>query len=244
LEAEYPRLRVEVVNLAYDGYDAYQIWQRLLWDGIPMSPDAIIVNAGVNDVRNAYYPGLGDPDPRTLIWEGEMRRQRDEQALGGPSVWTRLKRLSYVARLPGLVRQRIAMARAASAATPTHEPYATAAINFSVNLGRIAGVAASLGVPLVLSTPPSALLLPDAPSMEPRGYWLSDRATTQRYRDTLAARMQAAVEQARARGQRATYIAPRLPGRMFLDDCHLTPEGNRAMAREFADAVAPYLSQR
>lgn len=244
LAAERPGLRAEMVNLAYDGYDAYQIWQRLLSDGVPLSPDLIIVNAGVNDVRNAYYPGLSDPDPRTLIWEGEMRRQREERARGGPSAWIRVKHLSFVARFPAVIRQKLAMRRAAWAASSAVSPHPDAAENFTRNVERIAAVARTLSIPLVLSTPPSALLLPDAPVMVPRSYWIVDRATTQRYRDTLATRMRAVAEHAGAEGQPVAYVAPQLPARMFIDDCHLTPEGNRAMARELARAIAPYLPRR
>lgn len=245
LAAERPDLRTEVVNLAYDGYDGYQMWQRLLSDGVPLDPDLVVVNAGVNDVRNAQYPSLGDPDPRTLIWEGELRHQREERARGGPTLWTRLKHISYLARLPAVVRQDLAMQRHGGGHAATHGPYADAADNFERNITRIAGVANHLGVPLLLSTPPSALLLPDAPPrMAPRGYWVIDAVTTQRYRDTLAARMQRLAASLDAAGEPVAYLSHSLPGRLFLDDVHLTPEGNRAMAADFAQAIAPYLPRR
>ncbi len=58
-----------------------------------------------------------------------------------------------------------------------------------------------------------------------------DAATTQRYRDTLAARLKAIAEWASTVGYPVTYLAPKLPGRMFLDDVHLTAEGNRGDGR-------------
>jgi lysophospholipase L1-like esterase len=253
LAAERPDLRIEAVNLAYDGYDSYQLWQRLLVDGVPLEPDLIVVNTGVNDVRNAKYPHLrGDPDPRTLIWEADMERLRQEEAAGGPALWTRIKHWSYLARLPGVVRdllqaraaraQRVAEAAGGRGAAAARGPYPDAADNFQHNVEEIADLARKLGVPLLLSTPPSALLLPDAPaSMPPRDYWVGDAATTQRYRDTLAARLALVAAQRSAAGQPVRYLAVKLPGRLFLDDVHLKPDGNRAMAAALAAATAPYL---
>ncbi|HVP05616.1 MAG TPA: GDSL-type esterase/lipase family protein [Dehalococcoidia bacterium] len=241
LASERPDLHVDVVNLAYDGYDVYQMWQRLLDDGVRFQPDVIVVNAGVNDVHNARFRGLrGDPDPRTLIWEADLQRLRQEQATGGPTLWTRIKHLSYLARLPGIVRG--SLRRRSAADSTVHGPYPEAADNFQRNVERMADVAGRLGVPLLLSTPPSALLLPDAPKrMPPRSYWLADAAATQRYRDTLAARLRQIAARRTAAGQRVVYLAPKLPGRLFLDDVHLTAEGNRAMAEAFATAIRPYL---
>ena len=244
LAAQRSDLRVDVVNLAYDGYDAYQMWQRLLVDGVPLRPDLIIVNAGANDVRNAHFASRGDPDPRTLIWEGEMRRQRAEIARGGPTLWTQIKHLSYLARLPGIIRENLAGQRVARRERAAPGPYPDAANNFARNIERIADVAGRLEVPLILSTPPSALLLGDAPPMEPRSYWVVNREVTQRYRDTLAARMRRIAAQRLRDGQPVRYEAFYLPGTLFLDDVHLTPQGNRAMAANFVDAVTPFLPRR
>jgi len=244
LASARPDLRVEVVNLAYDGYDAYQMWQRLLDDGVRLEPDLIVVNAGANDVRNAHFRGLhGDPDPRTLIWEADLRRLRAQQAAGGPTLWTRIKHWSYLARLPGIVRGL--RQRRLGDGTDGRGPFPEAADNFQRNIDRIADVAQHLGVPLLLCTPPSALLMPDAPRpMEPRSYWVGGAAATQRYRDTLAARLRGITARRAAAGQRVAYLSPKLPGRLFLDDVHLTAEGNRAMAATFAAAIAPFLPQK
>jgi lysophospholipase L1-like esterase len=242
LVAQRPGLHVEVVNLAYDGYDAYQMWQRLLVDGVPLQPDLIIANAGVNDVRNAHFAHLGDPDSRTLIWEADLRRLREEQARGGPTLWTRMKHFSYLARLPGVVRPMLEGPRRQPRVQ--QGPYPDAADNFKRNIERIADIAQRLGVPLVLSTPPSALLLADAPPMGPRSYWVGDPRTTQRYRDTLAARLRASAAKRSGEGQPVTYVAYHLPGRLFLDDVHLTPDGNQALAAHFVEAVMPLLPRR
>lgn len=248
LAAARPELKTEVANLAYDGYDAYQMLERLTDDGVALAPDAIIVNAGVNDVRNARFPHLGDPDPRTLIWEADLRRLRLEHARGGPSLRTRVKHWLFLARLPGVVRENLARRRAGSGpggAVSAQGPYPDAADNFEKNLARIADAARRLRVPLLLSTPPSALRLPDAPaSMPPRDYWIRDAATTQRYRDTLAARLRGLAVRLAAAGQSVHVVGHTLQGRMFLDDVHLTPEGNRAMAADFTAALGPLLPRK
>lgn len=155
-------------------------------------------------------------------------------------MWTRLKHWSYLARMPGVIRESAGRRRTSRA--PEQGPFPDAADNFTRNIERIADVARTLGARLLLSTPPSALLLPDAPrQMPPRGYWVGDAATTQRYRDTLAARLRYVAKKRSAEGQPAEYIAPRLPGRVFLDDVHLTAEGNRGMATAFAKVIRPLL---
>ena len=55
LRTEYPGIRFDVVNLALDGYDSYQLLERLKSDGLGLSPDLVIVNSGINDVRNARF---------------------------------------------------------------------------------------------------------------------------------------------------------------------------------------------
>lgn len=232
---------MEVVNLAFDGYDAYQIFERLRSDGMRLEPDVIIVNTGVNDVRNARFANLRDKDPRTLIWEDETARLREEQRRGGPRLWTRIKHYSYLARMPGVLRDRRVF-RSQIRTRRESTPHPEAADNFERNLLRIAELARSQEIPLLFSTPPSVLNdRPDAFDSAPRTYLLGSPATTQQYRDTLAARMRAVVARLAVSGQRVAYVLHALPPTMFLDDAHLTPAGNRQMALDFADAVAPYV---
>ncbi len=243
LAARLPGRTVEVVNLAFDGYDAYQIWQRLRSDGVALAPDALVLNAGVNDVRNARFAGLSDPDPRTLLWDGEMRRLRDEAARGGPTIGTRAKHYLFLARLPGALRNLRVMSRSGPRAA--EQAYPDAADQFSLNVGRIADEAARLGVPLLLSTPPSVITRPDAPrDMAPRSYWIVDPATTQAYRDTLAGRLLRIARERNRADLPVVYVAHDLTGDLFLDDCHLTPDGNRRLAADFAAALEPLLARR
>jgi lysophospholipase L1-like esterase len=245
LAGKIPASRVEVVNLAFDGYDAYQIRQRLLSDGLPRSPDLVIVNTGINDVRNARYANLhGDPDPRTLLWEDEMRRLREEAAHGGPTLWTRIKHWFYTARIPGLLRQRRATKSTPQAMLRT-EVHHEAIDNFAMNVTRIADTLAHLGIPLILSTPPSALVMPGVTiEMDPRSYWVVDAATTQRYRDSLTARLRDIETRGRAAGHPIAYVQHTMAPTMFLDDCHLTADGNRQMAADFAAAVMPFVTRQ
>ena len=229
---------VEVVNLAYDGYDSYQLYERLKSDGIPREPDLIIVNAGINEVRSATLPGLVERDPRTLIWEAELSRLRSERARRGPTLWVRAKHWSYVARLPSVLRQRSGTAGAPTpvAARPA---YPEAVTIFERHLERIDSLASAHGVPVFFSTPPSALLLPGAPPLGRRTYYLDTPEETQAYRDLLDERMRSLTERLGAKGRDVAYIPHRMTADLFLDDCHLTPAGNRRMAETFAAAILP-----
>jgi lysophospholipase L1-like esterase len=245
LNGRIPGKRIEVVNLAFDGYDAYQLRQRLLTDGLPREPDLVIVNTGVNDVRNARYADLhGDPDQRTLLWESEMRRLRGEAERGGPTLWTRLKHWFYVARIPGLLRQRATTKSSATEMMRT-VVHPEAKDNFESNVARIADTLAKRGIPLILSTPPSALLMPGVTAqMDPRSYWIVNARTTQEYRDSLAGRLRKIAARGSQAGAAIVYVPHSLAPGMFLDDCHLTAEGNRQMAADFAAAALPFLARR
>jgi len=245
LRERYPDRSVDVINLAFDGYDSWQLLERYRSDGMRLEPDLIIVNAGVNDVRNARFKNLADPDPRTLIWEGVLQRLRKEQARGGPTVWTRIKHYSYLARLPTIARQYPA---ASSASRTPHErmtPNLEAADIFERNLKRIAALASQASIPVIFSTPPSSLSFrykPDATSII--SYWIVNATTTQHLRDELTSRMQRVVADERSEHHQVAYIAHRLSAEMFLDDAHLTSSGNRQMALDFVDAVASCMGAR
>jgi lysophospholipase L1-like esterase len=242
LRERYPDRSVDVINLAFDGYDSRQLVERQRSDGMRLEPDLIIVNAGINDVRNARFKDLADPDPRTLIWEGVLQRLRKEQARGGPTIWTRIKHYSYLARLPTIARQYL------TASHTPHEqvtPNLEAADIFERNLKRIATLASQANIPVVFSTPPSSLSFRYAANATSTiDYWVVDAATTQHLRDELARRMQRAVANERSGRHQVAYIPHRLSAEMFLDDAHLTSSGNRQMALDFVDAIAPYIEAR
>ena len=244
LRRRYPDRAFEVVNLAFDGYDAYQVFERLRSEWHWLNPDAVIVNTGVNDVRNARFPMLKDRDPRTLIWGAEVARLAEERRRGGPSSWTRIKHYSYLARLPGLIRARLA--RRPSPPSPGDgsetRPNLQAIDYFERNLWRIVDLL-DPATALILATPPSLLHTKYRPTdVSARTYWLVDAATTQKVRDSLAARMQSVVERLRAQGIGGTYLKPTPPASMFLDDAHLTPDGNREMAMMFVDALSRHIA--
>jgi hypothetical protein len=95
---------------------------------------------------------------------------------------------------------------------------------------------------LMLSSPPSALRDNFTPVARlSRSYWLADAAATQDYRDTLAVRMHQVAVDLAARGQAARYFRPVVPPSEYLDDCHLTSEGNRVLAEVFVDAIVRHL---
>jgi len=241
LSARLPQWRIEVVNLAFDGYDSYQAYERLVTDGLAMEPDLIIVNTGINDVRNARYPDLVDRDPRTMIWEANLVRLREERRRGGPSVATRLKHHFLVARLPGMIR-RSAMSPASGNASGTIVPNPEALDYFSANLARIQAAATLTDIPVLYSTAPSALLTRFSPNDESTvSYWIVNAATTQAYRDKLSERLRQFVATQAAAGYPVAYVPHQLEPVMFLDDCHLNSAGNRAMALDFAHAITAFL---
>ena len=227
------RGRFEVINAALDGYDSRQLLERLQFDVLRLDPDVVIVNAGVNDVRNARFQDIVDGDPRTLIWYAEMERMRRQEAHGA-SLWTVAKHYSYLLRLPSFVRQ----ARK-SASLPTGAPvFMDAANYFEQNLRRIGRIAADSGFALILSTEPSSLRTRYAPDAPPeKTYWLDDAASTAVYRDTLDARLRKVAGDLARDGLRVRYLRQDLPPDQFLDDAHLTANGNAALAQVFTEAA-------
>lgn len=243
LARRFPGRHIQVVNLAFDGYDSYQDFERIRTQGLELQPDVIILNAGINDVRNARFADLRDHDPRTLLWAATVSQLRAEMAQGGPRLSTQLKHFSYVARFASMVRDVIRQRSAADRRdSPSVVPHWGALDYYERNVLRIAALARDSGIALLLSNPPSAIpsnFPPDAVS--PRGYWIEDAQVTQQVRDSLDARTRSIAADLRARGQRVTYVDHHLSPTMFLDDAHLTPEGNRAEAVDFSNAVANIL---
>jgi lysophospholipase L1-like esterase len=243
LRERFPEIRAEVVNLALGGYDSYQILERMRSDGVGFSPDVVIVNTGINDVRNAQFSDLRIPDPRTLIWEGNMQRLREEAARGGPSPWTRILHHSYAARLPGFFRENLGR-RESVAQSRVLTPQPQALDYFETNVRATADLVRGVGAGLILSTPPSALSTRYArDDFSDRGYWIVDAATTEDYRKRLAARLREIAAELTAGGWPVAYLAPQLAPELFLDDCHLSGAGNRAVAEAFLEALLPHLAR-
>ena len=242
LRASLPQWRIEVVNLAFDGYDSYQVYERLVTDGLAMEPDLIVVNTGVNDVRNARFRDLEDRDLRTMIWETDLVRLREERLRGGPSLETRLKHHLLVLRLAGMIRRSVMLPSPGHAPRPI-VPNPEALEYFSANLARIQAAAARADVPVLYSTAPSALLTRFSPTDQSTvAYWIVNAATTQAYRDRLSERLRQFVDTQAKAGYPVAYVPHQLEPDMFLDDCHLNSAGNREMALDFAAAITPFLS--
>lgn len=247
LAERLPDRRIEVVNLALGGYDSYQLFERMRTDGVPMDPDVLIINTGINDVRNARFPDLAIPGPdmRTLIWEDHLRRAREEAAQGGPSLWTRAKHHSYLLRLPGFVRQLQADTGLVEAKQTTR-PLPSAIDYFAANVARTAALAQERGASVIYATPASRLgsYPPEATSTV--SYWIVDAATTESYRRRLAQRLAELADEQRRMGLAVRYLDPSWPDDHFLegDDCHLSPSGNRAAAQLFSEATIELLHER
>jgi lysophospholipase L1-like esterase len=236
----HPGDSLEVVNLAFDGYDSYQLFERFRSDGRPLQPDLVIVNAGINDVRNAWFQDIVDGDRRTQLYAATMEHARYELARGGPTIWNRTKHYSYLARVPGWLRGQMlaASARAESSGSALQPYYWDAADYFERNLRRIVQLAGDSTV-VFFSTPPSSLRTKYDPDEPPRAsYWIRDAETTQMYRDSLSARAQSIVAQGASDGRHTSFVRhDQLPPSLFLDDAHLTSEGNRRVAEAFVRAI-------
>ena len=242
LEAKYPDRSFEVVNLALGGYDSYQLYERMKVDGLAFEPNLLIVNSGVNDVRNSRFQDLQFPDPRTLLWEADMSRMREEAKRGGPSLWVRLNHYFYLARLPSFARSRLTGTR--KRAEPVElVTYADAADNFEANIRRVMTLARDAGAQIMLATPASSLLTRYEPTAtSDNGYWLQDAEATQRYRDELADRLRRLARAFSTQDRPVIHVAPSIAPENFLDDCHLTGEGNRAVARAWSETLSAYLA--
>lgn len=256
-----PTRHFEVVNLALDGYDSYQMLQRLQSDGLPMHPSVVVLNEGINDVRSAWFPNLRDADPRSMLWTADLARLRADRERGGPTLWSRLKHYFFIARVPGFIReqlarrrelqQRLASARAqgpvtkvpANGADSAHQPpFPEAAVIFDRHVREMVRLSLGQGSAVLLSTPPSALRTYAPTATSQQNYWVIDAKTTQEYRDRLAARLRSIEADERAQGHAVRYVAPVVAPPLFLDDCHLKSEGNRVVAESFVDAILPLLA--
>ena len=152
----YPDRVVEIVNLAFEGYDSYQLLERFRSDALPLSPDVVIVNSGVNDVRNAWYRDLRPGDPRTLLYRATIEQLRFEEQRGGPTLWTRAKHWFFLARVPGWIRGQwldAAVGTDAVSGGPS-EYYWDALDYFAANLEAIQQLAHDAAAAVLLSTPP------------------------------------------------------------------------------------------
>jgi lysophospholipase L1-like esterase len=244
LSERYPGLRFEVVNLAYDGYDAYQLYQRMLSDGLRLNPDLVVVNSGINDVRNAHYPNLVFPDPRTNGWREVLAVLKQEE-MNTRSVYRILKEHFYLVRLPAFLLKLYEEQQSVHVQRELITPNPQAADHFEQAVRGIVTLAESINAAVVLSTPASSLTSRYSPSdTSTLSYWVVDAATTQRYRDMLAVRLRRIVDELIGRSKSATYVSHQLPDRMFIDDCHLTSEGNFAEAQDFARAAEPFIELR
>jgi lysophospholipase L1-like esterase len=243
LAERLPAVCVEVVSLAVSGYDSYQDFERFRVDGARLAPDLVIIHSGINDVRHAGIPDLSaPPDHRTLLWESALVKQREEMTTG-PSLWTRVKHYSYLARLPGYVSDLLRQRKDFTAIRGVTEPYPAAVDYFETNVENTITLADQIGSAVILSNPPSALSFRNQPS-DPieKSYWIRDAGTTEAYRERLALRMQEIVQRDSVAGRRIRYVSHRLAPSDFMDDAHLTASGNATVARNLAEAVATLIT--
>lgn len=244
LDTLTPARPTEVINAALDGYHMYQLLERLRAEVLALEPDVIVVNEGINDVAFAPLEDIGDGDPRTLGWAIPLQRARDEKARGKPFFWSRVKHASQVVQLAGFLKAQLRRRGAATRPRTPRPVRYDAADYFQRSAREIARIATQRGIAVVFSTPPSSLRLNFEPgATSPISYWLADAEQTAAYRDTLAARLEAVAVEFAPLG-RVTYVRPTVQREEFLDDTHLTVEGNRLVAAQFAAAITRLLEDR
>ena len=230
-------IRAEVYNLAFDGYDSWQCLQRLRSDAAKLDPHAVVLHTGINDVRNAKIEGLEAGDRRSILWATVLDRLKADRERGGPSLWTRLKHRSYLARFPGFLRH-LRRLRPTEGATDGIPVFDDAERVFLENLGSMPEAVTSrpwwLG-----STPPSRLALDAGEPPQGVSYWLNDARETEAYRRRLARSLRGWTDSLPSGG----YVAARVDFDDFLDDCHLTVEGNRKVAEAMANWLVPRLAE-
>lgn len=243
LATRLPGRPVEVINAAFDGYDTFQLLERMRSDVVRLRPDVVILNVGINDVRGAEFRNIIDADPRTMLWREPMAHARDLVARGAPRLVDRVQHWVHAARLAALVRDRLK--REAIEESMPRAVHWDAADHFERNVRRLAAIAERHGAAVVLSTPPSALRERHRPTETSSiSYWSIDAGTTAMYRDTLAMRLARIAEDGRARGAAIVWVRPVVPPADFLDDAHLTAAGNVKVAEALADASIPLLARR
>jgi len=246
LNARFPGGCFEVVNLALGGYDSYQDYERMRVDGAPLAPDVVIVHSGINDVRNARFPTLSDtaPDPRTLLWQANLRDVRGRDGNYAPNLWARVKHYSYLARLPGFARFLVGTRQNLGTIQEAHA-YPAATHYFESNVKRTIDLSLGLGAAVILSTPPSAIPSRNRPT-DPveKSYWIKDASTTEEYRRVLSAGMDSIAAEYAAAGRPVRHVSHRLQLSEFLDDAHLLSSGNRTVAEGLLEAVTPYVRER
>jgi lysophospholipase L1-like esterase len=235
----------EVVNLACDGYDSYQNYERIRSDGLRFEPDLIILNSGINDVRNSRFTDLEDPDPRTLLWRTVIESLREQEARGRPTLRTVLKHHIYLWCFASLVRWSFRTGPVEEPSAKPTEPNWGVLDYFERNLRRTAALAAERSAALLLSTEPSGI--PSncpADAVSPRDYWIGNAGVTQEVRNRLAAVTRSVAAKLHQQGQRIASVSLDLAPGMFMDDAHLTPAGNQAVAANFVAATLAILGTR
>jgi lysophospholipase L1-like esterase len=245
LTGRFPGGCFEVVNLALGGYDSYQDYERMRVEGSALAPDVVIVHSGINDVRNSRFRTLSDtpPDPRTLLWQSQLRDVRGPDGSYAPNFWARVKHYSYLARLPGFMRMTVGT-RKNLGTIQEARAYPAAVDYFTLNVKRTIDLSLSLRAAVILSTPPSAIPIRNRPT-DPveKSYWIKDAATTEAYRRTLSERMDSLAREYAAAGRPVRHVSHRLEPTDFLDDAHLLSSGNRAVAQGLLEAVTPFVRE-
>jgi len=241
LRAEHPGRKVEVLNAGVPGGSTAHSLTWLLFDGLALSPDAIIVHHNVNDLSVNFHGevepdyankyGLPEWDPRP-----ELRRNLADCFLGWSQAYLFLRLKLY---------PLVAEARHVEVHSYPGDRGLPAAPFFRRNLESICAVAQANDVRVVLGLEPEDILhkldgtlvtqlglggdlvVPDAETLKgfQKEYLRIVRQVGERWGATL-------VDADAVMSGRAD---------LFVDTCHTTAAGSEMLAELFRKAVSPLL---
>ncbi|HJU69418.1 MAG TPA: GDSL-type esterase/lipase family protein [Gemmatimonadaceae bacterium] len=252
LDTIVPGKRVKVYGAGKSGARSYDHIEMIAHRLVHLAPDALIVFAGVNDLRAAMYgrdqlmlpPALGAPDTewslmqivRFAVTEFQLGR-RLFSLLKPEDYRDAVEQITLRSNFRRSVRMREALPVSASAPRIDVAPYRN-------NLISIAGIARSHGIDLVLLTQPTTWNS-RVDSEIAKWHWMSAGPDSAYREAALDQAMEAYNDVVRAVAAQFDVplfdIARLLPksGQYFYDDVHFNPRG----ADTVASLLAPFVSQ-
>ncbi len=238
LEEQFPGRDFEVLNAGVNSWSTAHSLAYLLFDGLALQPDLVIVYHNVNDIAVNFH---GDPEPDYSnryghpSWdprpEGRLRPLDLLLDWSQTYLWLGLFAKEHLApppKLPGLYD--------AARGTP-------AARYYRRNLESIHAAAAAQGIKVVYGLQAQDIVKRYDSTVQ-RGltrlgaHAIPDAATYAKFHGEY---VRITREVAEAHGAAVADVDVELSGRteMFVDFCHTTLEGTRIVAEVFKKAVAP-----
>ncbi len=244
LRAQFPNRQIEVLNAGVNGWSSAHSLAYLAFDGLALSPDAVIVYHNVNDLSVNFH---GEPEPdyanKYDLPEWDPRPERHMNAadrLFGWSegyLWLRLK-----------LRQAFQRGRRVEVKPYDAARGLPAAPQFRRNLDGICAIAQAGGADVYLGLQAqdiarhfdgtvvtqlglgNSVCIPSA-----KTYLEFQRRYNEIVRETATRRRAGVVDADRALSERED---------LFVDTCHTNAKGSAELAEVFRAALAPKIAAR